>query len=101
MSFVSRVVSENDCEFTKLHFDHRDGMAPDQLFVQLIAMVIRVAGKGVWREYLTEFINDFCQLDPDDSGFWEPTSNLRSAYGEWREKTAAHTCQIKARVQFA
>ncbi len=35
---------------------------------------------------LKDFIADYCQLDLNDPNFWEATSNVRSAYGEWREK---------------
>ena len=38
---------------------------------------------------LSEFITDYCQLDPTDPNFWESTSNLRSAFGEWREKNGS------------
>jgi len=35
---------------------------------------------------LNEFVTDCCQLDPDDPNFWESTTNLRSAYGGWRDQ---------------
>jgi len=38
---------------------------------------------------LSEFMTDYCQLDPTDPNFWESTSSIRSAYGEWREKNGA------------